>query len=357
MKRNLVLTNAISNGGDFLIQKSGIMLAFENLGEENCIAKNIYDEGVLEEDIKECNNIIYIGGPGYSSRLIENYIYSIFLWAKKYKKKMFFLGCGWYGNSDCAEYIENFGFSDQAKEVLEYINGTGVLGCRDFLTQNVLGRSGFYNSLMTGCPVWYMNINNQTNMNAQLKKIVISDMGITKDSALNEKKLGQLKALLNYIKSRFEKIEILFTFNNGIDTIYSSEFNCQVVSVLKEIGIRYKDISNSSEGFGIYDDADFHVGYRLHSHLYCLSKGIPSVLVSEDARGLGTCETFGETKLYANISQNNIYIGNPNLIKEIDGEINRILQNKDCEMKRINKIILHHYNYDVKLFFDKVREG
>ena len=40
-------------------------------------------------------------------------------------------------------------------------------------------------------------------------------------------------------------------------------------------------------------EAHVHVGYRVHAHLYCLSRATPSYLLYEDTRGIGVGETLG----------------------------------------------------------------
>jgi ketol-acid reductoisomerase len=38
---------------------------------------------------------------------------------------------------------------------------------------------------------------------------------------------------------------------------------------------------------------DFHLGYRVHSHIFSLSQRIPSILIAEDSRGVGQAEAMG----------------------------------------------------------------
>jgi len=43
----------------------------------------------------------------------------------------------------------------------------------------------------------------------------------------------------------------------------------------------------------VYEDFDLHIGYRVHAHLYFLSRRIPSILLSEDVRGSGQAKSLG----------------------------------------------------------------
>ena len=41
-----------------------------------------------------------------------------------------------------------------------------------------------------------------------------------------------------------------------------------------------------------YEKMDFHIGYRVHAHLYFLSRRVPTVLINEDGRGTGMVTTL-----------------------------------------------------------------
>lgn len=47
----------------------------------------------------------------------------------------------------------------------------------------------------------------------------------------------------------------------------------------------------------LYGNADLHIGYRVHAHLFCLSRRIPSILINEDSRGVGQAAALGATSL------------------------------------------------------------
>ena len=57
--------------------------------------------------------------------------------------------------------------------------------------------------------------------------------------------------------------------------------------------IKFHIINNSADGFSIYDDCDLHIGFRVHAHIYNLSRRNYSILVSEDIRGAGVNQTLG----------------------------------------------------------------
>ncbi len=47
------------------------------------------------------------------------------------------------------------------------------------------------------------------------------------------------------------------------------------------------DVSGGLDRIGFYETCDFHVGYRVHSHIHFLSRRRPSFLLHEDGRGRG----------------------------------------------------------------------
>ena len=93
-----------------------------------------------------------------------------------------------------------------------------------------------------------------------------------------------------------------------------------LISALKEIGVKVHDISYGVDGFKIYDDCDLHLGYRVHAHIYNLSKRNISVLLEEDGRGAGANSA---------LKLNNIIAYN---------EKSRMKENKLIKHKHINKV-------------------
>ena len=150
---------------------------------------------------------------------------------------------------------------------------------------------------MTGCPVWYADSFAPVRLRrlpaGGPRQIVVSNAGITKDPAFHEPVAMQSVELLGLLRSAFPQARLIFTFNGGIDTKYSAPCNRRIATWLSQNGVEYHDISGDSSGFALYEDCDLHVGYRLHSHLHCLSKGIPSILIEEDARAADANLTLG----------------------------------------------------------------
>lgn len=351
----LILSNTISNAGDYLFLKGGMQVIKQFLGLENSTYINIHEQKILPEAIVEYDFAIYVGGPLYTNRLLENEFYNIVMQLKKYNIKLYLLGCGWYGANDLKSTVNNYHFSDKSRKVLDYISQNGLLGCRDYLSDYILKINGYNNCIVTGCPAWYLDLNQSADSKEEIKKVVISDIGLTKSSNLYFEKKQQFDMVLDYVKNRFYNCEIIVTFNNGIETRYSTEFNKAIEKELIARGIKYFDLSYRSEGFYTYDDCDLHVGFRVHSHIYCLTKGIPSILICEDARGLGMNATLGLSALSANISTEvKQFLPNNYLERELAFEVDKMLENRAFEMVRIKQLFKYFYKKQLTDFFSTI---
>ena len=355
-KKILVVSAAINNGGDWLILENALRLIERFLGKESYVERNISEESVDSVPINFYDAIILPGGPQLVNRLLEKFICPIVFKAMEQRKKFFLFGAGWYGGSDDSESLYGYEFSDKSKEALSYINENGILGCRDYASCNLLKSKGYGNVMMTGCPVWYGNLGNPIKRKQEMRKIVISDIGMSKDKQYYNQKIQQFTEVIKLIKKKFPKEEKIFTFNSGINTKYSSEFNNEVRRILQREQIKYYDLSYGNDTFSVYDDCDFHIGYRVHSHLYSLTHGIPSVLICEDARGMGMNRTLGFPVIRANSSQTEEnYKNNPFILKELDNEIDRMIENQAYELDRAHSLFQYYFNGTVVDFFEKIK--
>ncbi len=296
MNRILVLSRPVINAGDYLFANKSL----ENLRwicEDSDIecshTKLQYESSYLNS----FDRIIVAGGPFYDNRFLNKEDVPLFGVMDKIKPPISILSAGWYGEDADDRKVNDYRFNDEAREILAgIVEKGGILSTRDDVSYIVLRNNGFENVRMVGCTSWYDRENMELmspRYTGKIHRIAVSDQGVTKDKAVWEWKFDALRRLLSFLKERFHGCELFFTFNGGVKTKYSFEYNQKVLSLLEADGISYYDISGSDRGFGLYDSVDLHVGFRVHSHIYCLSKRIPSILVSEDARGSGLNRTIG----------------------------------------------------------------
>ncbi|SFT66722.1 Polysaccharide pyruvyl transferase [Selenomonas sp. GACV-9] len=331
----LFLSRPITNGGDFLFSERAKELLCANLPQAEVTVHHLLDE-MDAAYINTFDKVVIAGGPLYDNRFLTRESIPFFAFLAEIKPPIHFLSNGWYGSNINNIYIYIYNFYDSVIADLKYIEEHGgSFSCRDYITETVLRNNGLKNIHMVGCAAWYdmEKLENQKLRNldfSKVRKIAISDQGMTKNSKWHEVKFKQTKKLVEFVQTRFPKVEIVFTFNGGIDTKYSGNFNRRICEFLSEQNISFCDLSGSMNGFHVYDDIDLHIGYRVHSHIYCLSQRIPTVLIEEDARGGGVNQALGLPDIQ-NYSTNDgeQFIENPYLFKELEVYLQE-LQREDC---------------------------
>lgn len=310
-------SGAYKNAGDYLIELRGIELLKYVYPDAEIvkILRNQISENI--SIINKCDVGIIGGGPIFQQNIsrylpLDDLINNIHI-------PLMVLGGGWYGKTDNYSLIYNYNFAPKTLELLQKIDKQGLgLSCRDIYTYRVLLKEGLKNVFMTGCPAWfdidYLNKTPKfTNWN-DIKKIVISDPA----KLVNVSKAVQL---LEYLISKFPKADFIFLFHRGYnsDTYTSEQIALKHLELKNQIecmktdaggSITIHDISYSSNGFKIYDDCDLHIGFRVHAHLYNLSKRNRSILIQEDGRGAGANQALGLPQLktyYDSIQFNSRY--------------------------------------------------
>lgn len=280
---------ADNNAGDYLIVMRTKLL-LKHLYPD-CEIIEYFRNNSLEpylQEINKCNIGIFAGGPAYFSLfypkqapLVEN-LESITI-------PLMCVGVGWYGMDSMPYIVYDDIFQGKQLKLLQRISkDSKIFGCRDFLSAHVLRNNGFNNVLMTGCPAWYdlENIDKLTYEGPgirNLKKICISDCGRLDN-------LAQMVDVINFGAEFFgSEKDVYFVAHKSIN----EEIKPDLLNMLKERNIEFVDISGSCEGLKIYDDCDLHIGFRVHAHIYNLSKRNASILVEEDARGTGVNNALG----------------------------------------------------------------
>lgn len=300
----LFISGAYKNSGDFLILERSIKLVksfFAQCETDIIMANNSLDDKL--EYINTFDWIIFPGGPGYLYNYYPNFV-ALTKNLDDLKCRMISFGMGWYGTDTSEQTIYNYDFSaDTTKLFNRILKDSNFLGCRDNYSVRVLKNNGFDNTVMMGCPAWY-DIENvdkldlRDGINFDFKKICISDPANIFENA------KQCLELLKYLKQKFPNSDIQFVFHRGTNEDgftdpFTGKLTLDLKNKIEAIGIRCKDIAYGSEGFSIYDDVDLHIGYRVHSHIYNLSKRNLSILIEEDGRGAGVNEALGLFRLKA----------------------------------------------------------
>ena len=171
---------------------------------------------------------------------------------------------------------------------------------------------------MTGCPAWYdLNFINQIRINESVHlsfdKICVSDPAKTQN-------LRQALSLVRYLRDRYKDAKLYYIFHRGVVENQELDFFRQQ---LEQMEVVISNIEGSKEGFSIYDDCDLHIGYRVHAHIYNLSRRNISVLIEEDGRGAGVNHALGLERIKAYKDNYHRIVGN-----SIKHRLQRKVQNK-----------------------------
>lgn len=321
-KKFILLSGALKNAGDFLITDRSV-----------CLIKSVYPDCSITiikrnkplnnilDTINQSDALVLAGGPAYTKNVYPKII-PLVDDLNKIKVKICEMGLGAYNKNYQDIELSSF-FEAQTSSLLQRIyNDSGELFCRDWFTAKLLKRNGFKNIMLTGCPAWYSpyyrTIQNPRYINCNMvKKICISDSAYYKNHSM-------LIDVVKFLRKKFQNAELHFVFHRGI---FSDEYTDKTVgeknvilyNSLKALSyVNIHDISYSGDGFKIYNDCDFHIGYRVHAHIYNLSIHNISLLIGEDSRGISANETLGCLPLSAD----------SDVISLLDNYIDIIMDNK-----------------------------
>lgn len=286
-----MLSGAYVNAGDFLIEDRARLLLERLLGADVSIYKR---NRLLDTEIEEINAhdaLVFAGGPIYQKGIYPTAIPFV-TELNRIHIPTWILGGGWkerFEKQKRANAQQKY-FYPATESFFKFVceHGNGVpLGCRDWYTVERLKKAGFSGLTMTGCPAWY-DLEQIEGLAAAdyekkwkgMEKICVSDAAFPE----NEMKMRQLVV---FLREHFGETPILFLFHRGI------ERKKAFLSFLDHYHVNYKDISGSPDGFELYNDCGMHIGFRVHAHIYNLSRGNISILLNEDLRGAGVNDALG----------------------------------------------------------------
>lgn len=286
-----LMGGAYVNAGDFLIEHR-CKLLLENILDANVsvLKRDIaYDDKI--DELNRYDAIIFGGGPLFQQSIYPDRIPFVKN-LDDINVPVRILGGGWKGANGELQCIENYKFSREMLSYVKFVAKQHPLSTRDWQTNRMLKNNGIAKGIMTGCPAWYdLSMINLLKLNDKYKKLSIKDnikIGVS-DAAYPRNKQYFWK-LIEIIRNKFPASEILIFFHRGL---YSDDA-LQVRKLCNnDEKIKYFDMAGSDEKFSLYNECYFHIGFRVHAHIYNLSQGNVSVLINEDARGIGVNHALG----------------------------------------------------------------
>lgn len=177
---------------------------------------------------------------------------------------------------------------------------------RDFESIALLRNAGYNCFCFSGCPALYANGGENENYILNELRTIVFSCGapglMTSDS------VNQHLSVARMIKSKFPTAKIFAAFHHpinlqGLPNNTSSEW-MELPERLRKMGLTPIDISGGTDKMkSLYQEADLHVGYRVHAHILMTSWKKASILIAEDGRGSAMADIIsGKTfKAYKNI--------------------------------------------------------
>ena len=315
----IILTGGKNNAGDHLIKHRAKKLFQWLKPDTNIIDLNGW-EYLTDEQLEMINNskaLILTGGPALNNKMYPN-IYALRDNLDDIKVPLLTMGIGWHSQKGEWRDTHNYVLDNQSLKLLKKINDSGYMSSvRDYHTLNVLHSLGMKNFLMTGCPALYSkeNLNEDFPETLDIKKIAYS-LGVSLKTS--DKMYEQMQSVLLMIKELFPSAEIKAVFHHSPTEEYLETHGAnknlyyaqkKYLDWLKSNDFNYVDISGSADNLvNYYSQVDFHIGYRVHAHIFTNSISKPSVLLNEDGRGKALAKVLGGMIFNAYDSMNDAVI-------------------------------------------------
>jgi hypothetical protein len=146
---------------------------------------------------------------------------------------------------------------------------------------------------MTGCPAWYdlSTIDNDYAFHSSVRTLVLSAPAGHRP---------EFMPLLRWLTRRFPKARRVLSFHHGMlpstnsRGLVAAGRNLAIAIAARQQGWKIASLAGSLQRLEhLYGGADLHIGYRVHAHLYCLSRRTASILINEDSRGIGQAKAIG----------------------------------------------------------------
>ncbi|MEX0719995.1 MAG: polysaccharide pyruvyl transferase family protein [Balneolaceae bacterium] len=299
----VLLTGGKNNAGDFLIKHRAKKLLKElrpDRGFKDFNAWEPFDEEKLEI-VNNSKALILTGGPALQSNIYPG-IYKLTPDLNKIKVPIISLGIGWKSASGNWDDIKNYKINDESLPLINRLAESGYTSSvRDYHTMHVLQNYGVDNIVMTGCPALYDLDSIGKPINVETIDKINFSLGVGFMHSKNMKR--SVKDMLIKLKDNFPDKKISVKFHHSIDKKFLKtpdansklyKNNVRFSKWLETVGIDYEDISGSAQNLiESYTDSDFHIGYRVHAHIFMSSISKPSILIAEDGRGKGQRALLG----------------------------------------------------------------
>lgn len=292
----MTLTGAFKNAGDYLIghRARSLLRAHADAEVVDLNRREITDDHY--ELFNNARAVLLTGGPAYQEKIYPG-VYNLDL--SRIKVPVLAYGLGWKGK--LGQQPEEFSFALEARDFVQAIHSDKgrFSSARDHLTVRMLAANGVENVSMTGCPAWY----DESMLNRNFRYDPNPNVVVFSMPAVPQ---AQVPAILAKLAKTFPKSKRYLSFQAGYASTHSkrgaeySRWNRQMA--LRGLLYGFKPVEfagNFSKFEQFMQTVDFHIGYRVHSHIFTLSQRRASILIAEDSRGVGQVAAMGGVALSA----------------------------------------------------------
>lgn len=213
------------------------------------------------------------------------------------------IGANWNVYPGDAQSRRDVRYSDQTVAFLHHIAAqVDRVSCREHLVRRVLWKHGIHNTVMTGDPAFFdlPSLGKPMARPSSVERLAFSP-------PLSPFFVDQAESVMEMLADLFPAAERFCAMHladaNTSPSLQSensaamrpevAEKNRRIRQKAAKLGFECLDLAGNLEAMLTYDTCDLHVGYECHAHLYFLSHRLPSVLIAEDARGVGFNYTLG----------------------------------------------------------------
>ena len=292
----VTLTGAFKNAGDYLIGYRARALLRNHVDADVVDINRKQLDDAAYQTMNQARAVLLTGGPAYQASIFPG-VYNLDL--DRIKVPVLAYGLGWKGK--LGQTPDEFEFEPAAADFVRRIHSdpTRFSSARDHLTLQVLANHGVQNVAMTGCPAWYdeSKLASDYRYPEDVKRVVFSMPAVAQSS---------VPALLRKLARSFPKADKVLAFNAGYKSTRSknasaiTRWNYRMMGVGLLNGFKPISIESDFVGFEkLMTGADFHMGFRVHSHIFALSQRVGSLLIAEDSRGVGQLQAMGSPVLSA----------------------------------------------------------
>lgn len=307
----LVLHGAKKNVGDFLIRDRGLALLRHIRPKQEIVTAERWRP--LDPDtIARADAVVLCGGPG----LQEDFYPGTFPLTPDIgalTKPVLPLALGWSGRP--AGHPERFFFDEPSCRALTSIHARiGWSSVRDDVSLGILRNAGVGEVRRSGCTAWYHlpSLGKPPVPPSTIRGVVFTPPAGSRRLFIESLRIMRL------LRARYPRARRYCVFHRGLRTDGETSHTEAVVvramaAVASSLGFEIVDAAYDLSRIAFYGDADLHVGYRVHAHLSFVSQHRPSLLISEDGRGVGQAVTLGDPY--------RLHAGAPGLVARIDSAL------------------------------------